>query len=78
MPLVEKLDEVRSLTVIQIFAVSRAEDRRLPLELKTLQFPGGEVHVTVGLGVQADELHVHAHVPDSNRSEEHTSELQSQ
>lgn len=52
--------------MIQIFAVSRAEDRRRPLELKTLQFPGGEVHVTVGLGAQADELHVHAHVPDSN------------
>lgn len=52
--------------MIKIFAVSRAEDRRRPLELRTLQFPGGEVHVTVGLGVQADELQVHAHVQDSH------------
>ncbi|CAB3794230.1 hypothetical protein [Paraburkholderia caffeinilytica] len=52
--------------MIQIFAVSRAENRRRPLALKTLQFPGGEVHVTVELGVPADVLQVHAHVPDSN------------
>jgi ribose-phosphate pyrophosphokinase len=52
--------------VIQISAVSRAQGNRRPLELKMLRFPGGEVHVTVELGVQADELQVNAHLPDSD------------
>ncbi|WP_126223687.1 ribose-phosphate diphosphokinase [Burkholderia ambifaria] len=50
--------------MIQIAAVSRAAGR-LPLELKTLQFPGGEMHVTVELGAPADELRVRAHLSDS-------------
>lgn len=50
--------------MIQIAAVSRATGR-LPLELKVLQFPGGEMHVTVELGAPADELRVRAHLTDS-------------
>lgn len=50
--------------MIQIAAVSRATGR-LPLELKVLQFPGGEMHVTVELGAPADELQVRAHLTDS-------------
>ncbi|RQR65356.1 ribose-phosphate pyrophosphokinase [Burkholderia sp. Bp9125] len=50
--------------MIQVTAVSRAGDSRW-VELTTLMFPGGEMHVTVEVNVLADELHIQAHLPDS-------------
>ncbi|HKR42624.1 MAG TPA: ribose-phosphate diphosphokinase [Paraburkholderia sp.] len=50
--------------MIQVTAVSRAAGCQ-PVELKTVKFPGGEMHVTVGVDVPADELLIVAHLPDS-------------
>ena len=51
--------------MIQITAVRRADGDRQPVELKTIKFPGGEMHVTVDVNVPADELRIQAHLPDS-------------
>ncbi|WP_109483283.1 ribose-phosphate diphosphokinase [Paraburkholderia sp. C35] len=51
--------------MIQITALSRAAGTQ-PVELKTLRFPGGEMHVTVASNVLADELQIAAHLPDSD------------
>lgn len=51
--------------MIQITALSHAAGTQ-PVELKTLRFPGGEMHVTVASNVLADELPIAAHLPDSD------------
>ncbi|CAG9232391.1 Phosphoribosyl pyrophosphate synthase [Paraburkholderia sabiae] len=50
--------------MIRVTAISRAAGKQ-PVELKTLKFPGGEMHVTVDANVAADELLITAHLPDS-------------
>jgi len=50
--------------MIHITALSRTGNKQ-PVELKALQFPGGEMHVTVDAKLSADELLITAHLPDS-------------
>lgn len=49
--------------MISATAVTREGEK--PLALKTLQFPGGEMHVTVEVGAAADSISLRAHLPDS-------------
>ncbi|MFM0644854.1 ribose-phosphate diphosphokinase [Paraburkholderia bryophila] len=48
--------------MIQVFAVS-SDRGEVPLELRKLVFPGGEVNVTVELGKPAHTLRIQAHLP---------------
>jgi ribose-phosphate pyrophosphokinase len=52
--------------MIEVSFVSRTGEKgKLPL--KTLKFPGGEMHATISPGVQIlTELHIHAHLPNSD------------
>lgn len=56
--------------MIQIFAINKkyaaAVAPNKPVGLKTLRFPGGEMHVTVDAGRAADELVIRAHLPNSD------------
>ncbi|ASL41980.1 Ribose-phosphate pyrophosphokinase 2 [Burkholderia sp. AD24] len=50
--------------MIQVFAVS-SERGEVPLELRKLVFPGGEVNVSVELGKPAHTLRIQAHLPNA-------------
>jgi ribose-phosphate pyrophosphokinase len=52
--------------MIKITAVTPSKAER-PMDLKTLKFPGGEVHATVQVDVEdAVELKIYAHLPSSD------------
>jgi ribose-phosphate pyrophosphokinase len=51
--------------MIRITAETRGGETR-EIALKTLKFPGGEMHVTVATDEAPAGLHVRAHLPDSN------------
>ncbi len=56
---------ITAVTVAKPFVESSMRARNA-VEVKAVKFPGGEMHVTVQTGVQADELEVRAHVRNAD------------
>lgn len=50
--------------MIKVYALSN-DGASQAIEVRTTVFPGGEVHVTVGVDAPVDSLQMHAHLPDA-------------
>lgn len=50
--------------MIKVYALSH-DGASQDIEVNTTMFPGGEVHVSVGLDIPADSLRLHAHLPNA-------------
>ncbi len=59
--LVVFIDEVGVNTMIKVYAISH-DGALQGIEISTMRFPGGEVHVSVGQDAPADSLRLHAHL----------------